>query len=153
MKNTNIPLLWQTLLAIDSIEERKVLIYTDTLRQRRKLMVLAKEDPFRLFELLGGEDEVVELQNWANEYTYEEFIEDNGLKYSQAKAKKWNLEKESIAHAHELGYWSVTGVAIIEGPNGIELPFEFSYSEGYRDDIIATPYNFVKDRKYGIPFT
>ncbi len=84
---------------------------------------------------------------------YKECIDNNYLAYKQATAIKWNLEKVSIAQANALGYWLVTEVVIIEGLDGIELPFKFLYSERYMDEIIAMTYNFVNDKTNGIPFT
>ena len=41
---------------------------------------------------------------------------------------------------------------IIEGPNGIELEFEFEYNEGYLDGILGTPYNVTQHGNHGILF-
>ncbi len=59
---------------------------------------------------------------------YKDCIDDNYMAFKQPTAIKWNLEKVSIAQANALGYWLVSEFVIIEGPDGIELPFKFSTS-------------------------
>ena len=66
--------------------------------------------------------------------------------------ENWDLEEKSIERAHDTGHWYVTGTSTIEGPNGIELEFEFEFCEGYLDGIIGTPYNEDEHRNHGIEF-
>jgi hypothetical protein len=144
--------LWAEISSNASVDERRNLIYSDIETKKPKFKVLAEEDPYRLFNLLEGDEADICRTNWAYEYTYEDYAEDNGLDYDEEEADNWDLEKESIQHAHDTGHWYVTGICTIEGPDGIELPFEFAYSEGYLDGIIGTPYNQEKHGRHGIEF-
>ncbi len=47
-------------------------------------------------------------------------------------------------------YCYVTGTCVIHGPNNTKLDFEFSFIEGYVDEIIGTPYNADKHGKHRI---
>ena len=144
--------IWAKISSITSVDERRTLIYKDSKSKRPKFKVLTKEDPYRLFELLGGDKSNIITTNWACEYTYEDYIEWHGYDYDKREAKHWKLEEQSIKHAHDTGHWYVTGICTIEGPDGIELSFEFAFCEGYLDGIIGTPYNQEKHGRHGIEF-
>ena len=145
-------LLWSELTSIKNIDERIVAIHNDIKSKSLKYQILAENQPYRLFELLGGKDSEIYTSNWAFEYTYEDYIQECEIEFDSQESDDWDLEEKSIEHAHDTGYWYVTGTCIIEGPNGIELEFEFEYSEGYLDGIIGTPYNETEHGNHGILF-
>lgn len=151
-QSQNLEILWAELSSIENIDDRKVIIYNDKESISPKYKLLAEEDPQRLFELLGGDDSDIYTQNWAFEYSYEDYIEEYGIDYDPKEADAWDLEEKSIEHAHDTGFWYVTGTCAIEGPNDIELEFEFEYCEGYLDGIIGTPYNDSEHGNHGINF-
>jgi hypothetical protein len=144
--------LWTEISSITSVDERRTLVYNDTESKKPKYKVLAEEDPYRLFNLLEGDEADICKTNWAYEYTYDEYVDDNGLDYDEEEADNWDLEEQSIQHAHDTGNWYVTGICIIEGPDGIELSFESAFCEGYLDGIIGTPYNEMRHGGHGIEF-
>lgn len=138
----NIEQLWLELESIEPIDERRISVFKDTKKKKPKYKKLADADVYRFFEILGGNEiDVEQTHNWAFEYNYEDFISDNGLEYSKKDAKKWDLKEESIENAHATGHWYVTGLCEITLQEGIVLPFEFDYCEGYLDTIIGHPYN------------
>lgn len=144
--------LWSEIISIKNIEERRTKIIEDIKSSNHKYCVLAKEDPYRLFMLLGGDESEITTQNWAFEFNYEDYLEESGGEFSEEESKKWDLEERSIQRALDLGYWYVTGESIIMAQNGDNLVFEFQYSEGYLDGIIGTPYNQSSHGNHGIPF-
>lgn len=127
-------------------------IYNDVQSKSRKYQILVKKDPRRLFDILGGDDSEITTSNWAFPYSYEDYILENGNEYDVHEAKEWDLEEKSIEHAHDTGHWYVTGICIIEGPDHMELAFEFEYCEGYLGSIIGTPYNASEHGGHGILF-
>ncbi len=147
-----IELLWSELTSFINIDERIAAIYKDIQSDLRKYQILAEEDPNLLFELLGGDDSKIKTSNWAFEYTYEDYIQENDLEYDANEANEWDLEEKSIKHAHDTGHWYVTGICIIDGTDNAKLEFEFEYCEGYLDGIIGTPYNESKHANHGILF-
>ncbi|MDA8980018.1 hypothetical protein N9G63_03140 [Chitinophagales bacterium] len=151
-QENKIELLWSELTSIDNIDDRKMTIYKDVQSNSRKYQILAEEDPNRLFEILGGDHSEITTSNWAFEYSYEDYIQENDIEYDVNEANEWDLEEKSIEHAHDTGHWYVTGTCIIEGPDNIELEFEFEYCEGYLDGIIGTPYNESEHGDHGILF-
>ncbi|OYU95968.1 MAG: hypothetical protein CFE21_06010 [Bacteroidetes bacterium B1(2017)] len=151
-QKTEIDKLWVEIESIKNLEERVILIHRDITDNKKRYKVLAEEDPYRLFELLGGDDSELLKTNWAFEYTYEEYIEEYDIDYDSVEEIKWDLEEKSIERAHETGHWYVTGTSILKGPNGIELEFEFEFCEGYLDGIIGTPYNEAAHGNHGIEF-
>ena len=72
---------WALIESIEDIEERIILIDKDLNKKRPLYRVLAKENPYRLYLLLGGDECEIELYNWAKEYTYEDYLEDSGEEY------------------------------------------------------------------------
>ncbi len=150
-KSRNIEALWAELSSLADINERRSVIHQDTRLDAPRYLVLAEDDPYRLFNLLGGDASEIETMNWAFEYTYEECIEENDIEYDSEEEKNWDLEKKSIERAHNTGHWYVTGTSIVKGPNGIELEFEFEFCEGYLGIIIGTPYN-REEHGHGIGF-
>jgi hypothetical protein len=145
-------LLWTELLLINNIDDRVLTIFNDIESKFHKYQILAEEDPQRLFQLLGGDDLEIQTYNWAFEYSYEDYINENDLEYDANEAGKWDLEEKSIEHAHDTGHWYVTGIILVQGPKNIELEFEIEYCEGYIDGIIGTPYNKSKHGNHGILF-
>jgi hypothetical protein len=145
-------LLWSELSSINNIDDRIVAIYKDIQSDLRKYQILAEEEPQRLFELLGGSDSEITTSNWAFEYSYEDYIQENDIEYDANEANEWDLEEKSIEHANDSGHWYVTGICIIEGPNNVKLEFEFEYCDGYLDGIIGTPYNETEHGDHGILF-
>jgi len=144
--------LWSELTSIENIDDRIIAIHNDTISKSPNYQVIAEENPQRLFELLGGDDAEINTNNWAFEYTYEDYIQEYDIEYDSAEASEWDLEEKSIEHAHDTGYWYVTGTCVIEGPNNIELKFEFEYCEGYLGGISGTPYNLSEHGTHGILF-
>jgi hypothetical protein len=144
--------LCKELESTDSIDKLIELIDNDSRKEKARFKILADADPQRLFELLGGDEFEISTKNWALEYTYEDYINENGLHFDKEQAKKWNLEQESINHAHETAHWYVTGICSIKGANGLELNFEFEYCEGYVAGIIGTPYDEENKRSHGFIF-
>ena len=144
--------LWAEIESIKNLEERVILIHKDITENINRYKVLGEENPYRLFELLGGDDSEILTTNWAFEYTYEEYIDEYEIEYDLKEKENWDLEEKSIERAHDTGHWYVTGTSTIEGPNGIELEFEFEFCEGYLDGIIGTPYNEDEHRNHGIEF-
>ena len=151
-KQQDLEPLWAEISSIASVDERRTLIYNDSEFRRPKYKVLAEHDPYRLFNLLEGDEANISTSNWAYDYTYEEYVEDNDLEYDEDEAEGWDLEEQSVQRAHDTGNWYVTGICIIRGTDDVELPFEFAYSEGYVDGIIGTPYNQEKHGRHGIEF-
>jgi hypothetical protein len=137
---------------INNIDDRIVAIFNDIKSDLPKYRILAVEDPQRLFNLLGGNDSEMETYNWAFEYSYEDYIEENDIEYDANDASKWDMVEKSIEHAHDSGHWYVTGICFIKGPNNIKLEFEFEYCEGHIDGIIGTPYNEFENGNHGILF-
>jgi hypothetical protein len=90
-QENKIELLWSELTSIKSIDDRIVAIYKDIQSDSRKYKILAKEDPNRLFELLGGDDSKIKTSNWAFEYTYEDYIQVNDIEYDENEANEWDL--------------------------------------------------------------
>lgn len=148
----NIDNLWSELTAIKDVDNRIVAIHNDIQTNLRKYQVLAETDPYRLFDLLGGDDSDLDTCNWALPYSYENFIEENEIEFDPIEEKEWDLDEKSIEHAHDSGHWYVTGFCTITGPEKIELEFEFQYTEGYLDGIIGTPYNQESHGNHGILF-
>ncbi len=85
------------------------------------------------------------MNNWAFEYTYEQYISDYDIEYDEVEALNWDIEEKSIENSMETGHWYVNGTCVINEPEGVELEFEFGYSDGYPDGIIGTPYKKWKE--------
>jgi hypothetical protein len=149
---TEMEKLWTEIESIENIKKRVILIHNDICDNTNRYKVLSEEDPYRLFELLGGDDSDLMTTNWAFEYAYKEYIEEYDIEYDSIEEKKWDLEEKSIQRAHDTGHWYVTGTTVIAGPNGIELAFEFAFCEGYLDGIIGTPYNEAEHGNHGFEF-
>jgi hypothetical protein len=147
-----VELLWSELFSIKNIEDRILAIFNDIKSESRKYQILAEEDPQRLYKLLGGNDSEMETYNWAFEYSYEDYIEENDIEYNANEASEWDIVENSIEHANNSGHWYVTGISLIKGTNNIKLEFEFEYNEGYIDGIIGTPYNESEHGNHGILF-
>ncbi|WP_374506143.1 hypothetical protein [Flavobacterium sp.] len=148
----NIEKLWCELILMENINDRRALIHNDVKIKNPKYQILAKDDPYRFFELLGGDESEINSNNWAFKYTYEDYIEENDIEYDHKEADGWNLEEKSIEHANDTGHWYVTGTCMIESPNNIKLEFEFDYCDGLLDKIIGTPYNVKEHGNHGILF-
>ena len=142
MENLKQEKKWKELESINDISERIRIVYRDTKLKRSKFKKITEDNPIRMFELLGGKiTDVYRTSNWAPEFSYEDYIEEQELEYDDQEAKNWDLEKESIKRAIDLGFYFVTGFCEIKGQDKEELYFEFDYLEGYVDSIIGTPYN------------
>jgi hypothetical protein len=144
--------LWAEIESIKNLEERVIVIHKDITDNINRYKVLAEENPYRLFELLGGDDSSILTKNWAFEYTYEDYIEENDIEYDSKEKENWDLAEKSIERANDTGHWYVTGTSTIEGPDGIEFEFEFEFCDGYLDGIIGTPYNEDQHGNHGIEF-
>lgn len=151
-QKNKIELLWSEIATINNIDDRKMAIYVDVQSNLRKYEILAVKDPHRLFKILGGNESEINTQNWAFEYSYDDYVQENELEYDDNEAEAWDLESESIENAHNTGYWYVTGTCLIEGPDNIELEFEFEYCDGYLERIIGTPYNKDEHGNHGFLF-
>jgi hypothetical protein len=151
--NAEIHELSQALLAITDIDVRKNLIFEDVKSDNPKFKKFAENNPLKLFEILGGNiNDVEPTNNWAVEFTYKDYIEENIEVYNEEDSKKWNLAEESIKRADETSNWYVTGLYILTGAGGIQLPFECDYCEGIPYDVIGHPYNTpINGNAHGIP--
>ncbi len=152
MKN-EIKELFEEISAIPEIEARKKIIFEDVKSDNPKFKKLADSNPKQFFKILGGKLSDVEPTNeWAIEFTYKEYIEENLEAYSEEDSKKWNMIEESKKRADETGNWYVTALYILSGAGDIQLPFEFDFCEGILDDVIGHPYNTpINGNKLGIP--
>ena len=150
MDNTHMDILWSRLEAFGSKDRIRKEIYDDVKLENPVFKILAESDPHRLFNLIGGNDFDIEMNNWAFEYEYENYVSNNDLEYNEDDELDWDLEEKSIERALEIGHWYVTGTCIINKPQDVELEFEFSYCDGYLDSIIGHPYSpwQEKDRLY-----
>jgi len=145
--------LWLELIEIENLVDRRSLIFNDILSGIKRFELLAIKNPYKFFELLGGDDSDSMKYNWAFEYTYENYIEEYDEEYDEKASYDWDVEEKSIERAHDTGHWYVTGVVILEGLKGEKLAFELEYTEGYFDGIIGTPYNTDENGKdHGIYF-
>ncbi len=151
-RKNNIENLWIELSSINNIDDRIITIYKDIHSDLHKYQILAEQDPRRLFELLGGDYSEIRRSKWAIDYSYDDYIEEYDIEYDDNEANEWDLEEKSVERAHDTGYWYVTGISIIEGPDNINLQFEFEYCEGYLDGIIGTPYNQTEHGGHGVLF-
>jgi hypothetical protein len=152
MNHKQLEELWSELEAIKNLDRLIVLIDEDRKKKSPEFKILAETDPQRLFEHLGGDESDISECNWAFEYTYDNYISDYELDFDKTEADQWNLEEESIKHAHETGHWYVTGICTIKSDCGIELDFEFDYCEGYLVGIIGTPYDEENHGNHGYMF-
>ena len=152
MREISLDSLWEEISSIGKIEERRIKIFDDLRSSNFKFKGLAEEDPYRLFQLLGGDENKIETNNWAFEYEYEDYVDEYGVEFDENEFKEWKLEERSIQRAHDSGFWYVTGISNIRLQNGDELPFEFQYTEGYLDGIIGTPYNKSQHGNHGLLF-
>jgi hypothetical protein len=145
--------LWKELIEVENISDRRSLIFNDVHSKNQRYKILAETDPFRLFEILGGDESEAVRYNWAFKYTYEDYLEDEDAEYDQNEKKNWDLEEKSVQRSIDSGYYYITGGLIIEGAKGEELEFELQYTEGYFDGIRATPYGAIEDdNEHGIMF-
>jgi len=72
---------------------------------------------------------------------YEQYVNEYDEEFSELDKLNWDVEEKSIERATEDGYWLETGTCIIDKPDGVELRFEFSLTDGEPDEILATPYD------------
>lgn len=137
-KEQKIELLWSELMSIENIYDRRAFIYQETKKKKPKYKILADEEPYRLFEFLGGDESKVDnLKKWVWEYTNDDYTEENDMEYDSVEANNWDVEEKSIEHAIEnWSNYSLTGTVVILGPNNIELEFEFDFTEGCIEGII-----------------
>jgi hypothetical protein len=145
--------LFDELLAIEDIEARMKLIFEDVKSDNPKFKKLAETNPKQFFKILGGKlSDVEPTHEWAIEFTYKEYIEENFEASKEEDSKKWNLIEESKKRADETGNWYVTALYILSGAGDIQLPFEFDFCEGLIDDVIGHPYiTPISGKKHGIP--
>lgn len=152
--------LLEELMVMRTIEERRRAVSKDIKSKKFRYRLIAENDPYQFFNLLGGDDnDVSPTHEWADPWTKKDAIEkareDGEEEYIREikKIKKWDLNRISIKRAMDLGYWYDTGLHILKGPGQIKLPFEFEYCEGYLHFNIGTPYNTpLKGKRYGILF-
>jgi hypothetical protein len=137
----NIDSLWLELEAVEDQNELRRKIYFDIHSNENRYKSLAIEGPFRLFELLGGDENDAELINWASIYTYDEYLIEKDEEYDEDKAAIWDIAKESSKRAEDLGYWYITGICNLEDGDGHDLRFVIGFTEGEFDEVIDTPYN------------
>lgn len=80
MRGNKMEKLWQTIEQIEDINDRIRLIYDDIQSGRNKFKGISIKNSFKLFTFLGGDTcDVEATDNWAFEYKYEEYINENGL--------------------------------------------------------------------------
>ena len=171
--------LWDEFLSIESEEERRRIIFEDVKKRQPKFKILAEDSPWNLFKELGGiESDIGPTDNWAFEYTYDDWVWDNGEEeeeideeerkrreenedweddYEPKKTLReleWDLKEESVKHAEETGHWRQTGFQPLEGPDDVFLPFIFGFTEGEFDgSVLENPYTTKDgDVSFGIAF-
>ena len=81
MTGSHLKNLWSTLEGIKSINERARRIYQDVVSEANFFKPLVEDDPYRFFDLLGGDVSEAERKNWATEYSYIEYLEDSGEEF------------------------------------------------------------------------
>lgn len=133
--------LWEEISSIPAIPDRIKVIFQDVSKDLNRYKSLAEEDPYRLFELLGGDEANATRANWAFEYQYEDYLEENGEEFDSEIAAAWNVEEKSIERAVNSGHWYVTGIVVLYTDDLDEVVFELQFTEGYFDGIIGTPYH------------
>ena len=146
MDKSDLEIIWSKLESIGSIDRIREVNQEDVKLKKPAYKILSETDPQRLFDLLGGNDFEIEMNNWAFEYPYEQYISDYDIEYDEVEALNWDVEEKSIENAMETGHWYVSGTCTINEPEGVELEFEFGYSDGYLDGIIGTPYRKWKQK-------
>jgi len=141
--------------AINEIEDRRSLINEDIINGSLKFKPLADQKPMLLFELLGGDINDIEKENYAspldeedyNEIYSEEEVDNKSEENDVADDEEfegddeYDEEEESIEYARSSGHWEVVGESILRGPGDIKLHFVFEYCEGYLNGIKSTPYD------------
>jgi hypothetical protein len=145
MDKSDLEIIWSKLEYIDSKDRIRKVIQEDVTSKKPVFKILSETDPQRLFDIVGGDDFEIEMNNWAFEYTYEQYISDYDIEYNEVEALNWDIEEKSIENSMETGHWYVTGTCVINEPEGVEFEFEFGYSDGYIDGIIGTPYKHWKE--------
>lgn len=153
------------LKAINEIESRRSLINEDIINGTLKFKPLADHKPMLLFELLGGDINDIEKENYANpidEEDYNEIYSEEDVNNENEEENvddddeiesedEYDEEEESIEYARNSGHWEVVGESILRGPGSIKLYFVFEYCEGYLNGIKSTPYD-AKYRSKGYKF-
>jgi hypothetical protein len=142
--------------AINEIEDRRSLINEDINNGSNKFKPLADQKPMLLFELLGGDINDIEKENYASPldeedyndiYSEEEEVDNKSEEDDVADDEEfegddeYDEEEESIEYARSSGHWEVVGESILRGPGDIKLHFVFEYCEGYLNGIKSTPYD------------
>ena len=143
--------------AINEIEDRRCLINGDIISGSIKFKPLADQKPMLLFELLGGDINDIEKENFAYPLDEEDYNEiyseeeedgdseneddDDGEEDEFESEDEYDEEEESIEYARNSGHWEVVGESILRGPGDIKLHFVFEYCEGYLNGIKSTPYD------------
>jgi hypothetical protein len=138
---SEIELIWNRLEAFGSVEKIRQVIQMDVNSKDQVLKILAESDPNRLYNLLNGDEFELQVTAWAPEFTYEQYVNEYDVEFSELDKLNWDVEEKSIERATEDGYWLETETCIIDKPNGVELRFEFNLTDGERDVTLATPYN------------
>ena len=101
-RSTNIKLseeeiqdLWDEVLSIEDIDDRRKLIFADAKKRRPRYKILAEKSPFDLFLELGGiEWDIVPTHNWAFEYTYDDWVNYYGGEEDETDADEDENENE-----------------------------------------------------------
>lgn len=153
--------------AINEIESRRSLINEDIISTTLKFKPLADQKPMLFFELLGGDINDIQKENYADpldEEDYDEIYSEEEEEVNNENEEEniddddefesedeYDEEEESIEYARSSGHWEVVGESILRGPGSIKLHFVFEYCEGYLNGIKSTPYD-VKYRSKGYKF-
>jgi hypothetical protein len=150
--------------AINEIESRRSLINEDIISGVLKFKPIADLKPMLLFELLGGDINDIEKENYADPLDEEDYNEIYSEEEEEAEENEeeieeddsesedeYDEEEESIEYARSSGHWEVVGESILRGPGSIKLHFVFEYCEGYLNGIKSTPYD-AKYRSKGYKF-
>lgn len=139
--NSSNELIWDALEAYDSVDQIRKIVFEDVNSKKPALKGLAETDPIRLYNLLKGDEFELQITAWAQEFTYEQYVNDYDLEFNELEKSTWDVEEKSKERARENGYWLETGTCLIDKPDGVELRFEFNLTEGEPDIILATPYD------------
>ena len=120
--------------AINEIESRRSLINEDIISATLKFKPLADYKPMLLFELLGGDINDIQKENYADLLDEEDYDEIYSEEEEEAEENEeeieeddsetedeYDEEEESVEYAKSSGHWEVVGESILRGPGSIKL--------------------------------
>jgi len=87
-------LLCSELTAINDILNRRSIIFNDLQSGANRFKIIADTNPHLLFEILGGDEDEIELSNWAFEYSYSEYLENREEDDDLIEEKDWDMDEK-----------------------------------------------------------